>query len=91
MAMLALTLALFALHALAGPIRKRQAPSFIFNGDAPFSVDAQTLAAALTCPNGVPTASSPPVLLVHGQSQSPYFAEYHKALIGVCRNRYHWR
>ncbi|KAI7329552.1 hypothetical protein KC315_g6091 [Hortaea werneckii] len=47
---------------------KRQAPAFVFEGDAPFSVDAETLASALTCPNGSPTASSPPVLLVHGTS-----------------------
>ncbi|KAI6795966.1 hypothetical protein KC361_g4706 [Hortaea werneckii] len=47
---------------------KRQAPAFVFEGDAPFSVDAETLASALTCPNGSPTASSPPILLVHGTS-----------------------
>ena len=54
--------------ALASPISKRQVPSFTFDGDAPYSVDAATLAAALTCPNGNPTDSSPPVLLVHGLS-----------------------
>jgi hypothetical protein len=52
--------------ALAAPVLKRSAPSFVFDGDAPFSVDDETLAGSLTCPNGVPTASSPPVLLVHG-------------------------
>lgn len=56
---------LFAATVLASPI-KRQAPDFTFDGDAPFSVDAETLAAALTCPDGTPTSSSPPVLLVHG-------------------------
>jgi len=52
--------------ALAAPVLKRAAPSFVFDGDAPFSVDDETLADSLTCPNGLPTQSSPPVLLVHG-------------------------
>jgi triacylglycerol lipase len=52
--------------AAAAPVAKRAAPSYIFAGDAPFSVKADTLAAALTCPGGNPTAVAPPVLLVHG-------------------------
>lgn len=52
--------------AVASPLVKRAAPTFVFDGDAPFSVSADDLAAALTCPNGNPTTSSPPVLLVHG-------------------------
>jgi triacylglycerol lipase len=51
--------------AAAAPV-KRAAPSYVFAGDAPFSVAAGTLAAALTCPGGNPTAAAPPVLLVHG-------------------------
>lgn len=50
----------------ASPILRRAAPTYAFGGDAPFSVDADTLAAALTCPRGNPTESAPPVLLVHG-------------------------
>ena len=61
-------LLLFSLRALASPLSIRSVPSFVFDGDAPFSVDAGTLAASLTCPNGHPTSSSPPVLLVHGTS-----------------------
>lgn len=58
---------LLSVHSLASPVLlPRDAPSFVFNGDAPFSVDPSTLAAALTCPYGNPTSSSPPVLLVHG-------------------------
>ncbi|KAK0312140.1 hypothetical protein LTR91_002494 [Friedmanniomyces endolithicus] len=66
MSVLALFLTLFSVGSLASPIAKRQVPSFVFNGDAPFTVDSETLAAALTCPNGVPTQVAPPVLLVHG-------------------------
>ncbi|KAI7173778.1 hypothetical protein D0869_14004 [Hortaea werneckii] len=54
--------------AASSQINKRQAPAFVFEGDARFSVDAKILASALTCPNGYPTSSSPPVLLVHGTS-----------------------
>ncbi|USW53553.1 Putative alpha/Beta hydrolase [Septoria linicola] len=50
----------------ASPLAKRAAPSFAFTGDAPFSVATEELARSLTCPNGFPTTSSPPVLLVHG-------------------------
>ncbi|KAI7247653.1 hypothetical protein KC343_g5505 [Hortaea werneckii] len=64
-----LTLSLFCAKLVASlQVIKRQAPAFAFEGDAPFSVDAEILASALTCPNGYPTASSPPVLLVHGTS-----------------------
>lgn len=52
---------------VANPILKRQAPTFVYDGDAPFSVDAETLAAAITCPNGNPTSAKPPVFLVHGK------------------------
>jgi hypothetical protein len=58
--------ALVCAQGFASPVLRRQAPSFVFDGDAPFSVDDETLAAALTCPNGAPSQSSPPVLLVHG-------------------------
>lgn len=60
----------FAATALGSPIGPRSVPDFVFPGDAPFSVDAATLAAALTCPNGNPTASAPPVLLVHGTTST---------------------
>ncbi|KAF2771874.1 alpha/beta-hydrolase [Teratosphaeria nubilosa] len=62
----ALLLSTLADLALAFPTIERDLPSFVFDGDAPFSVDTATLAAALTCPDGNPTESSPPVLLVHG-------------------------
>lgn len=47
-------------------ILRRGPSSFVFDGDAPYTVSTATLAAALTCPSGNPTKSSPPVLLVHG-------------------------
>jgi len=56
----------FCTYILASPLSKRQVPAFTFDGDAPFSVDAATLAAAVTCPNGTPSTDSPPVFLVHG-------------------------
>lgn len=66
-----LTISLFCVAFVASSqIVKRQVPTFVFEGDAPFSVDAETLASALTCPNGYPTSSSPPVLLVHGKLAS---------------------
>lgn len=53
--------------ATASPVHtKRGAPDYSITGDAPFSVDANTLAAAITCPNGNPTSAAPPVLLIHG-------------------------
>ena len=62
------SIATFLFLSLAGasPITRRAAPTYNFDGDAPFSVDAETLAAALTCPRGNPTTAAPPVLLVHG-------------------------
>jgi hypothetical protein len=51
---------------LAAPASKRAAPEFVFEGDAPFSVDIDTLVNSLTCPYGSPNEQSPPVLLVHG-------------------------
>ncbi|KAK4633789.1 Lipase B [Fulvia fulva] len=51
---------------IASPIVERRAPTFVFDGDAPFSVSANDLAASLTCPYGNPSAASPPVLLIHG-------------------------
>jgi triacylglycerol lipase len=62
------SLAALSLLAIAGasPIARRAAPAYVFDGDAPFSVDAETLASALTCPRGNPTSAAPPVLLVHG-------------------------
>ena len=65
MLILNLLLLIFSVHSLAAPILKRT-PSFVFPGDAPYTVSAATLAAALTCPFGNPTNSTPPVLLVHG-------------------------
>lgn len=61
-----LTLSLLLTVACAAPLARRAAPSFLFEGDAPFSVAADTLAASLSCPRGNPTAEAPPVLLVHG-------------------------
>lgn len=67
MTLFAFFLVLLSVHTLASPILlRRNASSFTFDGDAPWSVDANDLAASLTCPNGAPTADSPPVLLVHG-------------------------
>ena len=63
-----LFLAVLFTSIFAIPLLKRTTPSFSFAGDAPFTVDVETLSAAMTCPNGVPTASSPPVLLVHGMN-----------------------
>ncbi len=63
---LSLLLLIFSVRSFAAPISKRGAQSFVLSGDAPFTVSTATLAAALTCPNGNPTSSSPPVLLVHG-------------------------
>lgn len=63
----------FGLLASAAPlvgVVTRDVPTFAYNGDVPFSVDAATLAAAMHCPNGVPTAAKPPVLLVHGTAAS---------------------
>lgn len=57
---------LFLAIAHAVPIARRAAPTYSFDGDAPFSVSADTLATALNCPLGNPTAGAPPVLLVHG-------------------------
>lgn len=53
-------------YAATPHVLSRGDSSFVFPGDAPYTVSAATLAAALTCPNGNPTKSSPPVLLVHG-------------------------
>jgi triacylglycerol lipase len=58
--------ALFLSLVGASPVTRRAAPTYDFDGDAPFSVDTETLAAALTCPRGNPTNAAPPVLLVHG-------------------------
>ena len=65
MSVIDLLFLIFSVHSLASPILRRS-PSFTFDGDAPYTVDIYRLAAALTCPNGNPTKSSPPVLLVHG-------------------------
>lgn len=65
-----LLLLIFSVHSLASPILRRGAPSFAYSGDAPYTVSPATLAAALTCPNGNPTKSSPPVLLVHGTTST---------------------
>lgn len=66
------TLLIFTLFSwsVANPIVKRQAPTFVYDGDAPFSVDVETLAAAITCPNGNPTSTNPPVFLVHGKGHT---------------------
>ncbi|KAK6435521.1 hypothetical protein LTR95_008293 [Oleoguttula sp. CCFEE 5521] len=63
-----LSLLTVATHAL--PVLPRSAPNLASAGDAPFSVSQDTLAAALTCPNGNPTTSSPGVLLVHGTTST---------------------
>ncbi len=68
MSLIELLLLVFSVRSLAAPLRTRSLQTFVYPGDAPFSVSSATLAAALTCPNGNPTASSPPVLLVHGTS-----------------------
>lgn len=61
-----LVLLLSAQAAVASPILNRRQTSFVFDGDAPFSVSDSNLAASLTCPYGNPSAAAPPVLLVHG-------------------------
>ncbi|EME86399.1 uncharacterized protein MYCFIDRAFT_84540 [Pseudocercospora fijiensis CIRAD86] len=66
MSTLDILLLLFSVHALASPFVRRSTPVFDFDGDAPFTVNPNTLASSLTCPYGNPTSSSPPVLLVHG-------------------------
>ena len=67
MSPLDLLVLLFSLQlTFASPIVEKRVPSFVFDGDAPFSVSPDDLAASLTCPYGNPTAASPPVLLVHG-------------------------
>ncbi|KAK6389568.1 hypothetical protein LTR95_019702, partial [Oleoguttula sp. CCFEE 5521] len=63
-----LSLLSVATHGL--PVLPRSAPNLASSGDAPFSVSQDTLAAALTCPNGNPTSSSPGVLLVHGTTST---------------------
>lgn len=70
MSVIALLLFLFSVHSLASPILRRGSTSFAVAGDAPYTVSPATLAAALTCPNGNPTQSSPPVLLVHGTTST---------------------
>ncbi|QIX00790.1 hypothetical protein AMS68_006307 [Peltaster fructicola] len=63
----------FGVLASAAPIVElvtRDAPTFIYAGDAPYSVDPTTLAAALHCPNGNPAGGRKPVLLVHGTAAS---------------------
>jgi triacylglycerol lipase len=64
--MYSIATALFLSLVSASPIAPRAAPTYKFDGDAPFTVSAETLAASLTCPRGNPTAAKPPVLLVHG-------------------------
>ncbi|SMQ54852.1 unnamed protein product [Zymoseptoria tritici ST99CH_1A5] len=66
MSLLTPLLLLISSLALASPLLPRAVPAFAFDGDAPFTVNADGLAASLTCPNGNPTTKSPPVLLVHG-------------------------
>ena len=61
----------FLSFTVATPLHVRRGnASFVYPGDAPYTVNAATLAAALTCPNGNPTKSSPPVLLVHGTTST---------------------
>lgn len=60
----------FSVHSFAAPAWKRGVQNFVFSGDAPLTVNAATLAAALTCPNGNPSSKSPPVLLVHGTTST---------------------
>jgi hypothetical protein len=62
----------FLSFTIATPLQvlRRGNASFVYPGDAPYTVNAATLAAALTCPNGNPTKSSPPVLLVHGTTST---------------------
>ena len=69
MSFIELLLLILSVHSLATPILRR-APSFIFDGDAPYTVDSATLAAAVACPNGSPTNSLPAVLLVHGTTST---------------------
>lgn len=58
---------LFSASCFASPIlRQRDVQSYVFSGDAPYGVDATSLASILTCPYGNPTSTSKPILLVHG-------------------------
>ena len=70
MSVIDLLLLIFSVHSFASAVVRRGISSFEFDGDAPYTVDAATLAAALTCPNGNPTKDSPPVLLVHGTAST---------------------
>lgn len=66
MSFVQLLLLLFSVRSFASPIFNYNSKNLARVADAPYSVDTNTLAAALTCPYGNPTASAPPVLLVHG-------------------------
>ena len=66
MSVIDLLLLIFSFHSFVNAISTRATSNFVFDGDAPYTVSDAALAAALTCPNGNPTAGSPPVLLVHG-------------------------
>lgn len=72
MSLVNLLLLIFSISVLsfAAPTTRRGLSDFVFDGDAPFTVATATLAAALVCPNGNPTAKAPAVLLVHGTSST---------------------
>lgn len=72
MSLLNLILLIISISVLsfAAPTHRRGLSGFVFSGDAPFTVATATLAAALTCPNGNPSAKAPAVLLVHGTSST---------------------
>lgn len=63
-----ISLALALTAARASPINKlaRRAPCASASGDAPYTVDCQTLQNAITCPNGIQGKAGGTVLLVHG-------------------------
>lgn len=67
---LELLLLIFSVHSLASPIERYFPSNFARDADPAYSVNTNALAAALTCPYGNPTASSPPVLLVHGTTST---------------------
>lgn len=66
MTVIEILLLIFSVHSFASPILRADTTAVARTADAPYSVDTNTLAAALTCPYGNPTSASPPVLLVHG-------------------------
>jgi hypothetical protein len=63
---LATVIALASLASASPIVLNRRDGCASADGDAPFSVDCDTLAGSVTCPNGVTGSAGGVVLLVHG-------------------------